>query len=434
MRGEDLPATRRARKCPGSPPHAWGRRPRSPQGTCVGGFTPTCVGKTTSRSSDAPARVYPHVRGEDPSRTLGSEGTRPGKSPRQVAAAPWCRSMLRSPCALSSMRSGSCSQGGRTPVPPMRHNSRSRALKARGQDWVGFHDAQRPCGCTPTYVGKTSARRANSWRPSVHPHVRGEDRRPFSPVVFTKGSPPRTWGRLDVEAVAAVPAGFTPTYVGTTRRTERRVSNARVHPHVRGEDCPRSHRRARPEGSPPRTWGRLPAPRRAVPELGFTPTYVGKTLDGCWVLRVPGTGKCLGRLLGAVGAGVQRSIRLGWRFCTCPLAACPGRREIPLVGPAPRRDLVDEGGEDFGGSRGLRGAGLRSSASGAPLHHQPPASQRPMDPMSPLSASPRLAPTTTPTGNIVSLYQHPGITVAALRVSRNLPTPSIPFGAPHGVV
>ena len=57
-----------------------------------------------------------------------------------------------------------------------------------------------------------------------------------------------------------------------------------------------------------------------------------------------------------------------------------------------------------------------------------------MDPMSPLSASPRLAPTTTPTGNIVSLYQHPGITVAALRVSRNLPTPSIPFGAPHGVV
>src|SRR5205823_4255651 len=49
----------------GSPPHAWGRRPRTGAGPHLLRFTPTCVGTAPSRTGPIRlAPVHPHMRGD----------------------------------------------------------------------------------------------------------------------------------------------------------------------------------------------------------------------------------------------------------------------------------------------------------------------------------------------------------------------------------
>ena len=167
MRGEDLPTTRRARKCPGSPPRAWGRPCGGGYPSAGAGFTPTCVGKTGAPGLGG---VHPHVRGED-SRRLGGRLIGAGSPPRAIGA-------------------GS---------PP-------RAWGRRPRRWARAGSA----GFTPTCVGKTSPGRSDSPVAQVHPYVREED-------------PSRTLGSEGTRPPDVLPARRRARHqAGLRRQTQRR--------------------------------------------------------------------------------------------------------------------------------------------------------------------------------------------------------------------
>ena len=82
VRGEDSAADRSTAAAGDSPPRAWGgpRRPRRQRPRL--GLTPTCVGRTRSRSCPtSPGTTHPHVRGEDTT-TLDRSNYRSDSPPR----------------------------------------------------------------------------------------------------------------------------------------------------------------------------------------------------------------------------------------------------------------------------------------------------------------------------------------------------------------
>ena len=99
-----------------------------------------------------------------------------------------------------------------------------------------------------------------------HPHIHGEYKAMLFLISFTPGSPPHTWGILDVGQ-----------YGG--RRTED-------HPHIHGEYVILHSLLAVDQGSPPHTWGILTIDDDV--DLGdrITPTYMGNTRssDQLWPL------------------------------------------------------------------------------------------------------------------------------------------------------
>lgn len=127
VRGEDGATSTKVYRSYGSPPRAWGRRGRQVLHAPLRGITPTCVGKTASRS----VRVtrcsdHPHVRGEDPL---------PAPTPRTRRGSP--------PRAWGRLTHGEVED-----------------LSDR---------------ITPTCVGKTARQRRAGAPGPDHPHVRGED-------------------------------------------------------------------------------------------------------------------------------------------------------------------------------------------------------------------------------------------------------------------
>ena len=189
MRGEDTSTSSTAIASPETPPRAWGRPVPSSAASSRGGNTPTCVGKTRSRSElTRLGRKHPHVRGEDyvPRRfhTLlpGNTPTCVGKTaPPDLART----GALKHPHVRGedSPMGRSCIRGAETPP------------RAWGrQTWYRYLEDDRRN--TPTCVGKTSA---DGLRPSAtkkHPHVRGEDAKSRKTQLTREETPPRAWGRL----------------------------------------------------------------------------------------------------------------------------------------------------------------------------------------------------------------------------------------------
>ena len=129
----------------------------------------------------------------------------------------------------------------------------------------------------PTCVGNTSRRASSAFRPSVHPHVRGEYPARVNSPVWQRGSSPRAWGILSRPGRMRQAARFIPTCVGNTSMKANMVSSVAVHPHVRGEYCWPSPAWKRSPGSSPRAWG-IPGARRNWPGYSrFIPTCVGNT-------------------------------------------------------------------------------------------------------------------------------------------------------------
>ena len=120
--------------------------------------------------------------------------------------------------------------------------------------------------------------------PQIDPHTCGDDSSFTRPLVSWYGSPPRMWGRPDGPERRETPLRFTPTHVGTTRRTHRRSSRWTVHPHACGDDSPWLWSSTSPSGSPPRMWGRRGNGVGQLFRHRFTPTHVGTT--GIWCRSV----------------------------------------------------------------------------------------------------------------------------------------------------
>ncbi len=131
---------------------------------------------------------------------------------------------------------------------------------------------------TPTCVGKTSGVRGRFRCLKVHPHVCGENFSPCPTACPTAGSPPRVWGKPQNPRRRWLSWRFTPTCVGKTRRFPPTRERRPVHPHVCGENVNCSLSSWGQHGSPPRVWGKLNWRWMTRRCLRFTPTCVGKTL------------------------------------------------------------------------------------------------------------------------------------------------------------
>ena len=143
-----------------------------------------------------------------------------------------------------------------------------------------------PSAFTPTCVGTASQAPTPRHSGSVHPHVRGDGVKASNEYQGCFGSPPRAWGRHDVGPVHWSPHRFTPTCVGTARSPCRSPTAPTVHPHVRGDGEHIRHTRGLAFGSPPRAWGRLNLEFLNGWGLRFTPTCVGTAAHPIGTCRV----------------------------------------------------------------------------------------------------------------------------------------------------
>ena len=226
-RGDNLIASTRGRWIIGSPPRAWGQCAYSGYEVPHHRFTPKRVGTMGGPSricSGAP--VHPHARGDN-SRMARAQDATSGSPPRA-----WGQ------CLLAAL-------------------------------WTALHRF------TPTRVGTMPPMRIARIRTAVHPHARGDNSAAVAMREIIVGSPPRAWGQW---ISASQPRGghrFTPTRVGTIRRSASARSSTTVHPHARGDNGRYDFRREVALGSPPRAWGQSRPAHRRPALLRFTPTRVG---------------------------------------------------------------------------------------------------------------------------------------------------------------
>ncbi len=192
-------------------------------------FTPTCVGTTPREHHIAIVKaVHPHVCGDN-SNGVGDPVIENGSPPRV-----W-----------------------------------GQLERSRKQD-----RCQR---FTPTCVGTTLKRLRPFRRPSVHPHVCGDNVALHSCLILPYGSPPRVWGQPAIGNMPSLARRFTPTCVGTTFSSSSVDSRATVHPHVCGDNSTIQATKASDHGSPPRVWGQPRPDRQPAASDRFTPTCVGTT-------------------------------------------------------------------------------------------------------------------------------------------------------------
>src|SRR5690606_18325047 len=111
----------------------------------------------------------------------------------------------------------------------------------------------------------------------VHPHARGDDPRPRFESGISLGTPPRAWGRHSRHPHMDKQSRYTPTRVGTTSHCCHLTPTSPVHPHARGDDGAMSRRAVLYSGTPPRAWGRRRFADVLVCQLRYTPTRVGTT-------------------------------------------------------------------------------------------------------------------------------------------------------------
>ena len=171
-----------------TPPRAWGRLHITSIGNIKIRNTPTCVGKTGTRTTGRrSARKHPHVRGEDRRRTTEAQPS-PETPPRA-----WGRPAVVSSPAIFFRNTPTCV--GKTIPAGSRHGSRWKHPHVRGEDAVS-----------------SEAKRGVK----KHPHVRGEDRA-YAPGGHGEvETPPRAWGRRSSFSGLVGKRRNTPTCVGKT--------------------------------------------------------------------------------------------------------------------------------------------------------------------------------------------------------------------------
>ena len=213
----------------GSPPRLWGKPSPSKQHSRRNRFTPTLVGKTLKKSSLCSwTTVHPHACGENPQfrrQIVKQNGSPPrlwGK--RQQAGFP-IRPYRFTPTLVGKTSTRTVRRPS-WPVHPHAcgenfdpHRSQTQLAGSPPRLW-GKRFLRRLFRLfrrfTPTLVGKTAYVNVITTKISVHPHACGEN----DPVVHRRrrvqGSPPRLWGKRTRFFLAFQRRRFTPTLVGKT--------------------------------------------------------------------------------------------------------------------------------------------------------------------------------------------------------------------------
>ncbi len=278
----------------GSLPRPWGRLKLPLPDQVKARFTPTPVGTApTSGRGAAACPVHPHARGDGWAAFWRTAGTS-GSPPR-----PWGRlgyliahegSFRFTPTPVGTASRGSTQNEGLSVHPHARGDGASgmngvvAIFGSPPRPWgrpVRRRQCLRRARFTPTPVG--TARRTG-WPPStiaVHPHARGDGPAELAPAADDPGSPPRPWGRRSSGRTNVSRSRFTPTPVGTASCRSGTSDCATVHPHARGDGRASLTTQYRRAGSPPRPWGRPLVGRLDARWARFTPTPVGTACPSC---------------------------------------------------------------------------------------------------------------------------------------------------------
>ena len=137
---------------------------------------------------------------------------------------------------------------------------------------------------TPTRVGTIGSPASGTRCRAVHPHTRGDNVNWIHLLFLLLGSPPHAWGQFFQVHLAIEAARFTPTRVGTIKKTAVLIPPSSVHPHTRGDNIFRAMALSALDGSPPHAWGQLLRVVSMLRKRRFTPTRVG-TIPYCPSIR-----------------------------------------------------------------------------------------------------------------------------------------------------
>ena len=216
----------------GSPPHAWGIRPRRAASLPMQGrFTPTRVGNTDF------GVVLDALKAGSPPHAWGIQLRRLDLR-RRVAVHPHTRG------EYAALAAGAALVGFGSPP-------HAWGIRLQGADSSGM------TRFTPTRVGNTSGTVLATLTLPVHPHTRGEYAG-VSPTMAMATVHPHTRGEYaGRQGRVAVEGRFTPTRVGNTACAPVRGARGAVHPHTRGEYAPILESTGAITGSPPHAWGIL---------------------------------------------------------------------------------------------------------------------------------------------------------------------------------
>ena len=133
-------------------------------------------------------------------------------------------------------------------------------------------------GITPAYAGKSKNLPALVCGNGDHPRVCGEKR----PALYwwgrCRGSPPRMRGKVTACFLPQTFPGITPAYAGKRNATKYLDRCVWDHPRVCGEKSLTAVSASASHGSPPRMRGKVGEGCVLLIELGITPAYAGKRL------------------------------------------------------------------------------------------------------------------------------------------------------------
>ena len=133
-------------------------------------------------------------------------------------------------------------------------------------------------GITPAYAGKSKNLPALVCGNGDHPRVCGEKRKDFETANRKKGSPPRMRGKASCVWIFARLIGITPAYAGKSSIPSRRCCFCRDHPRVCGEKPLFLFFRFFGLGSPPRVRGKAVHPLAVIISIRITPACAGKSI------------------------------------------------------------------------------------------------------------------------------------------------------------
>ena len=211
-RGERTEQAANALMWGGSSPRTWGTRLGVEEVVAQARFIPTHVGNAgVPVSSTRTGTVHPHARGErepvlsNRPRARGSSprtwGT-PGRPERAAVAVRFIPTHVGN--AADQQHDYQVLDGSS----PRTWGTHQRAL--RGRKAIRF---------IPTHVGNAPDHGTRRPKEPVHPHARGERRRPWRSSTRSAGSSPRTWGTQMTAGWAFQFRRFIPTHVGNAART-----------------------------------------------------------------------------------------------------------------------------------------------------------------------------------------------------------------------
>ena len=249
--GEKFRTSRRKKNVVGSPPRVRGEGSSLRQTLSRRRITPACAGRRPSRPRLQNIVLdHPRVCGEK-NRYLQNIQQLPGSPPRA--------------------RGEAAPQGGAL--------CRGSPPRARGEvAGQRVHlDAPR---ITPACAGRSDGAIHFHGLCKDHPRVRGEKNSGRSPLLSTRGSPPRARGEAPTRRSRITAGWITPACAGRRLRARRIWAFLEDHPRVRGEKGPKMSMSPSWAGSPPRARGEVARLQHDRIDEGITPACAGRSCTG----------------------------------------------------------------------------------------------------------------------------------------------------------